>query len=138
MTVLTIIGTIVGIFLVYGFIVEINRYTKKRYKYEFFNWSNYIATVLGYWMIYYGENWYTAAAMSNGDLLNGEILMSIGVLLIYSVAHYNTKRTNIFFSLIVTPIQLILYAGLAIVSFFALLIAMAFFSQTRPVYILNK
>ena len=138
MFVLKIIVFLIALFLVYRFIVEVNEYTMKKYSYEFFNWGNYFASAAGYGFIYFGNNWYTDALKNGGDLLNGELLVLIGFILIVSVVTYNVKMTSILIGLTLSIIQLILYIGFAIAGFFILIMAIAFFAQIRPVYSINE
>ncbi|QOY53205.1 hypothetical protein [Candidatus Sulfurimonas baltica] len=138
MLVITIIGFIVAIITVYSLVLWVNEYSVKRYRYEFFNFSNYLATAIGYGMIYFGEGWYREALANNQDILNGQVLIVIGFLLVVLVIYSNIKNTSFIFGVVMTVIQLALYAVLAVVGFYVLLAAMAFFSQTKPVYSINR
>ena len=138
MLVITIIGFIAAIITVYSLVLWVNEYSVKRYRYEFFNFSNYLATAIGYGMIYFGDSWYKEAVVNNKDILNGQVLIVIGFLLVVLVIYSNIKNTSFIFGVVMTVIQLALYAVLAVVGFYVLLLAMAFFSQTKPVYSINR
>ena len=137
MVVLGIIIAIVLIIVLYLFIQKINSYSLKKYQYEFFNVGNYVASAVGYVLIFYGHSWYESAVKMNGDILNGILLMLIGIVPILAVVLINIKETSTEFALVLSIVQQILYAALAVIGFFALLIAIAFVMQTRPVYNLN-
>ena len=137
MLVLTIIGVIAGIIILSLFVSWINRYTYATYYYEFFNFSNYVVTGIGYFLIYFGIDWYEKALIKNGDLLNGQLMMSIGAVLILGVFINHVKRTNFLFALVVGIFQIILYIPLAYLGAFVLLAMFAFVMDTKPVYRIN-
>lgn len=137
MLVLKIIGALVAIFLVYLFVIWINGYTDKKYKYEFFNLGNYFVSALGYVLIYYGHDWYVSALEKNLDILNGQLIMGFGVMLLAGVVYYNIKNTSLSTGLALSVVQLLLYSVLAVVGFLALIMAIGYFSQTKPVYNVN-
>lgn len=85
MLVLSIIGIILAAFLLYLFIDYVNKYSQEKYSYQFFNWGNYIATAVGYALIYFGQSWYWKAFLNSGDTLNGLLLVLIGILLVVIV-----------------------------------------------------
>ncbi|HIP15398.1 MAG TPA: hypothetical protein EYG74_07910 [Sulfurimonas autotrophica] len=134
MLILSIIGIIVGIVLIYGFIIEVNRYTEKTYSYEFFNFANYSISAAGYVLIYYGYNWYEKALNTDQDILNGIILVGIGIILIGFVLYFNIKNTSIKLSILFSPIQQVLYAVFALFGLLAIVLMIAYFAQTKPVF----
>jgi len=83
------------------------------------------------WLIY--EN----ALKVNGDILNGLILIGIGILGLLYILVLNIRKTNFFMGLFGTLFQFIIYAALAIVGVIVFLIVSAIFSKTRAVYNLN-
>lgn len=126
-----------AIFLVYLFVIWINGYTDKKYQYEFFNLGNYFVSALGYVLIYYGHGWYVSALEKNLDILNGQLIMGFGVMLLVGVVYYNIKNTSLTTGLALSIVQLLLYIVLAVVGFLALIMAIGYFSQTKPVYNVN-
>jgi len=134
MLILSIIGIIVGIVLIYGFIIEVNRYTEKTYSYEFFNFANYGISAAGYVLIYYGYHWYEKALNTDQDILNGIILVGIGIILIGVVLYFNIKNTSIKLSILFSPIQQVLYAVFALFGLLAIVLMIAYFAQTKPVF----
>lgn len=138
MTVLSIIAVLVAALTLYGFIITINQYTNNKFSFEFFSWGNYAASAIGYASIIYGYNWYEDVLLKGGDLLNGQLLMSIGALLVLSVVYNNIKKSSLLFGIPMSFIQQMLYIPLTIVGFLALFGLFVFASQTRPVYNINK
>lgn len=134
MLILSIIGIIVGIVLIYGFIIEVNRYTEKTYSYEFFNFANYGISAAGYVLIYYGYNWYEKALNTDQDILNGIILIGIGIILIGFVLYSNIKNTSIKLSILFSPIQQVLYAVFALFGLLAIVLMITYFAQAKPVF----
>jgi len=78
MTVLIILGSIVVAFLIYLLIQKMNAYTKRVYNYKFFGWKSYLITSFSYALICSGIYFYDKASVTNGDLLNGQILFVLG------------------------------------------------------------
>jgi len=112
MLVLKIIGILIAAFLVYLLIIKVNEYTIQKYRYQFFNMANFLISAVGYGLLYFGYKWYMNALEKNQDLLNGQILIGIGVILILAVIYYNIKNTSgttgLAFSLIQAPIYSVL------------------------------
>lgn len=138
MLVLSIIGAIVAIILVYMFVTKVNSYTMKKYDYEFFNFITYGISAAGYVLIYYGHQWYQNAIADHSDSLNGVLIMLIGIVMISLIIYINFKNTPVKLSLMLTPVQQILYAALAVVGFMALVLGIAYLMQTKPVYQINN
>lgn len=137
MVVLGIIGLTLVALLIFWMVVVINEYSESTFDYQFFNLQNFTVACIGYAGLYFGNRWYENELAIHGDLLNGQILMGIGVLFLLWVFYINIKRTNIYLGLSVTVIQLVLYASLSVFALFALLLAAAMLMETRPVYNLN-
>jgi len=137
MVVLSIIGIIIALILVSLFIQASNEHSVKTYEYEIFNAGNFIVSVAGYLAIYFGNEWYSDALKEHGDLLNGELLMGIGVLFLLGVVYLNIKNTSLLYGLIMSFVMEILYAAATPVVLLVLLMAVAFFAETKPVYNIN-
>lgn len=138
MLVIKLIGFILIALLIYWIMIEINRYSYKQYKYDFFNMQNFVSTAIGYILLYFGNRWYASALKSGGDLLNGQIIIGIGTLFIFYVVYLNIKKTSFIFGLFFTGFQLLLYIGLSFIAFLVLVIGAAALSETKPVYVLNN
>ena len=138
MMVLSIIGIIIVLVLISLLIAYSNEYSSKVYGYEIFNSGNFIVSVLGYLAIYFGNDWYLEALKTGEDVLNGEVLTLVGIVFLLGVIITNVKRTSLFYGLVMSVVMEILYLAATPIVFFAVLIAMAFLSQTRPVYTINN
>lgn len=137
MMVLTIIGLILAALIVYMFVVWFNGYTKAKVNYEFFSNEHTIGYVLGYLIVYIGNN-----LMKNrwlDDPLNGAIIMGIGVVIIMMIMINNYVQTkNKFLALAGSIAQAVVYLPVAVVGFFVAIAIVAFFSQVKPVYSINS
>jgi len=137
MLVLKIIGILVAVLISYLIIDYLNNYTHKKYNYEFIDWNSYFVVAISYAFIYFGEKAYVHAVESNGDILNGQLLIGIGIIGLIIMLFINIKKTNFLVGVTGTVFQFAVYGVLAVVGLVAILIAGAFFSQTKPVYNLN-
>lgn len=138
MLVLSIIGIIVGIILVYGIVIHVNEYTLKKYDYEYFDLVTYGISAAGYVLIFYGNGWYQSALAADKDILNGILVMGIGVALILVVIYMNFKNTPAKLSILVTPLQQLFYAVFAVFGFLAVIFAIGYVAQTKPVFDISK
>ena len=138
MIVLGIIAAIIIIALLYLLIIKIDEYAYKVYHYEFFNMEHFIAVFTANLFIYFGHSWYQKAIAQSDDILNGTILMGIGTLIVVFVIYKNVKNTSLPLGLSVSIFQIVLYAAGSFLAFFAIIIAVAFFAQTKPVYNINN
>ncbi|MEA2091282.1 MAG: hypothetical protein U9O83_02820 [Campylobacterota bacterium] len=138
MTVLTIIGILTAAGALYWFISEVNGFTNTLYRYSIFNMSNYFSSVVAYAMIYGGSIVYNKAISSGGDVLNGQLLIVMGVIILISIFIYNVNRTSLVLGSILSIIQTLIYAPLATLGLFVFIVAIAYFSQTKPVYNINS
>ena len=134
MTVLYTIGFLAVVILLLLIVTYINDYSTKHYSYEFFSFGNLAVVAIAYLMLFYGDKWYSEELVKGGDILNGQILMGIGVLVISALVYVHIKNTSILFAAVVTPFQLIIYIPAAVLSIFAFIIVAAWLSETKPVY----
>lgn len=137
MVVLSIIGVLFAAGLLYSFITYVNEYSFKKYSYEVFNWTTYFLCIVGYVMIYFGYDLYQVAVEKHQDVLNGKLLIIIGIMFVLNVVSQNMVKTSKLFGLGISIVQLVLYIPLALVGVFAVLVMFAYFSQTKPVYNIN-
>ena len=138
MTVLIIVGFIVGMIGLYLVFEYLNDVSMKNYSYEFFSIGHLIQVMIGYWIIFFGNNIYMKAAKASGDLLNGQLLIAIGVVVVLIVVYKNFKAVPFLVALAFTILELIICAPLAVGAFFILVIAAAALAETKPVYVLNN
>ena len=138
MKVLTVIGILLLCYLLLMFINYINDKTYKKYKFKCIEMDFFFVYAVITGIAQYGKNWYFDELAIDGDILNGILLMSIAAALFIFILVLNIKRTTFFVGIGITLLQTIIFVPLAVVSFFVLLLALAFFSQTKPVYVINK
>ena len=137
MLVLQIIGILAAIVFVYLFVIWTNEYIEQKYNYTFFNMRNYLMSAVGYVLIYFGNEWYLSALQKHQDLLNGQLLIAFGVILLCIVIYFNIKNTSLFTGGLLSVVQLLIYSVLAYIGFLTLVLMVAYFSQTKPVYNVN-
>jgi len=138
MTVLTIIGILSLVAIVYMLMMLFDDYTYKNYNYEFFQWNSFIIMAGSYLSIFIGKDMYVKALANNGDILNGQLLIIFGAIALIYVFIINIKNTNLLVGTFGSIFQFTIYAVLTVISFFALLVIVLFLSQTKPVYVINK
>ncbi len=134
MTVLIILGVLAVIAILFVIVTWINDFTKRTYSYEFFSWGNLGVTALGYLLLFYGVKWFNEASTKGGDILNGQLLIGIGIIFILGVLYTHIKHTSFLFGIVVGIFQLIVYIPLSVISILALLAAVAWLTETKPVY----
>ena len=137
MLVLKIVGGLVLALLFYLLITWINAITFKKYNYEFITPSLAFLYACIYALLYFGRDYYIDAVLKDGDIWNGIILFSFGVITLLIRLILNMKLVGFFKGLFFTIVQVIIYipvTALAVVIIFFLLIAA---SGTKPVYNVN-
>lgn len=138
MLVLTIIGVLVGLFIVAMFITGSNEHALIKYGYEIFNYANFIVSVIGYVLIFFGYKWLMDDISNGGDTLNGAVLIGVGAIFLIYVVYTNIKNTSFIYGIVYTVFQTIIYIPSSYFAVIAVIMAIAFFSNTRPVYNLNR
>ncbi|MDM5270783.1 hypothetical protein PGH07_01175 [Sulfurovum sp. zt1-1] len=88
-------------------------------------------------MIFFGYRLYITALAKQGDILNGIIILLIGVALVATVVYFNVKNTSLQDGLGLSLLQAPIYSVLAVLALFVLIAMIAFFSETKPVYHIN-
>ena len=109
MTVLFILGFLAVIIVLYMIVIWINEYSQKYYEYEFFNVGSFIIIAIGYGLVWYGFTWFNEAVSVGGDILNGQILVGIGVMFVSGVFLNNIKNTSFGFGFVTGIFQLVLF-----------------------------
>ena len=137
MTVLIIMGLLLVVITIGVIIAMINGYSEKKFDYEFFNWANFAITSVGYCAIFFGNNWYEKALSSGGDILNGQILIAIGIIIVLWMFINNIRRTDFIFGTIIGVLQLIIYIPASVVCLLGVIMLLAWASETKPVVNLN-
>jgi hypothetical protein len=134
MLVLSIIAVIIALVLVVLFIGYTNNYSQRVYGYDIFNHYTFILSVIAYLSLYFGSKWYMSALESQGDTLNGALVMIIGASILLYVFEYNIKKTSFLYGVAMTCITEIVYAAATPVVFAFVLVAIAMLAETKPVY----
>lgn len=135
MFILSLIAIVLLALFIYMFIEWFNGYSQKTGNYRFFSFEHSIAYIAAYLCIFFGKNLMTSHWM--GDPLNGGILLVIGITILIVTILNNFKRTNRSLAIKGSLAQLILYVPITAVAVILLAAAVAFFSQTKPVYTIN-
>jgi hypothetical protein len=138
MIVLSIIGGIVGLMILSLIIMKLNEYSNTKYKYEIFNIGNFSIAFIANCALFFGNSWYQSALSTSGDLLNGQILISIGIVILLFIVYKNISNTSFEFGMPISIFQLLLYGVASVFLVFGILIALAWLGETKPVYNLNK
>ncbi|SFV64271.1 hypothetical protein MNB_SM-4-1678 [hydrothermal vent metagenome] len=138
MEVLAIIGFIAALIAVYIFLEYINKFTLRGYGYEFFSGAHMMQVIVGYWIIYFGNSVYVKALKDGVDLLNGQVLIAIGVVVVLVVIYKNFKAVPSALALLLTGLQLLIAVPLGVGAFIVLIMLIAAAAETKPVYVVNN
>lgn len=138
MTVLIVIGILIGCYLLFRFITYINNKTYAKYKFECIDIGSFGLYAIITGLAYFGNSWYLKELRLDGDILNGILIMSFAAILFILILLSNIKKTSFFVGIGITLLQTIILVPLSAVSLVLLLIATAYFSQTKPVYNINS
>jgi len=137
MLVLKIIAGITLLWLIYWSITTLNNKVWKKFKYNFFDSSNFVLAFISNLFIYFGREWYLEVLEKGGDLLNGMVLMGIGGIGLLLLIFLNIKGTNFIVGVVGSMIQLALFGIASFFAVFIVMLAIAFFANARPVYNIN-
>ena len=99
------------------------------FNYEFFSLYPYAIFSLMYILLYFGRKFYIEAALRDGDIWNGILLFSFGVIIFIIRFIKNIKIAGFFKGILYTTAQLIIYLPIAIFGFIAILFAMVVFAN---------
>lgn len=138
MLVLSLIALIAASAALYGFIVWFNHYTYEKARYTFFTMQHTAGMVLAYGMIFFGNRWFQNALTTNGDPLNGKLVMTIGVIILISIIVNNFKKVPLKYALMGSAVQLVLYIPITVAAVFIIAGLFAFLARTQPVFNLNE
>ena len=135
MFILSLIAIAIIAMLIYGFIKWFNKYSYEKEKYRFFTTEHTMAFVASYAIILIGY-----MAMKNNwldDWKNGAVILTIGVIIFILSIRNNFKNTSPSLAIKGSILQMIIYIPVAVAGIFVLLVAIAFFAETKPVYNIN-
>jgi hypothetical protein len=138
MTVLKIIGIFLFIGLIYFFIIKINSFSYKKYKYDFFSNELFFLYCLIYALLFFGYDLYIDAAKVDGDILNEILLFAFGVILLAIRLVLNIKIAKFFLGLFFTIVQFIIFIPIALGGLIVLIVILLIATQIKPVYNVNS
>ena len=138
MTVLKIIGIILFMGLIYFIIRKINSYSFRKYNYGFFSNELFFLYCVIYALLFFGYDLYTDAVKVDGDILNGILIFTFGVILFIVRLILNIKIAKFFFGVLLTLAQFIIYIPIALGGLIVLIILLLIASQIKPVYNVNS
>lgn len=133
MFMLTLIALLLAAAATYRFILWFNTYTRTHARYEFFTMEHSVAMVFSYAMLFFGKGW----MQTGDDWLNGAIVMGAGGLVLIGVLINNFLKTPRLFAIAGSLAQLILYIPIAIGAVIIIVAMLAWFAETKPVYVIN-
>ena len=137
MIVLSIIAVIIALIILYVSITSFNSWTNEKFKYTFFNWTNYTIISISYAFIALGVFLYLEASKVGGDVLNGYILISIGSLGVLGIILYNFSETSFIVAVLGSIFQLVMHLAFSLAGLIALVVMIGVASNTKPVYNVN-
>ena len=134
MLILKILAALAVLLILYFIAIEINKYTQKRYRFLFLNKTTLTTSLSGYGSLLVGYNWYVNTLEKHGDILNGQILIGVGTLLLFWTIYNNIKNTGLVVGTLFTLIQQLLYLMIGAGGLFILLVLVLVSAQAKPVY----
>ena len=105
MTVLMFIGVFLFMGLIYFFIRKINSFSFRKYNYGFFSSELFFLYCIIYALLFFGYDLYMDAVKENGDILNGILIFTFGVILLAIRLVLNIKIAKFFFGVLFTIIH---------------------------------
>ena len=134
MLILKILAVLAVLYMLYLIAIALNQFTQKRYGYLFLNPATLTTSLSGYGALFFGYSWYMNALDKHGDILNGQILIGIGILLLLWTIYSNIKNTGLLIGIVFTAIQQIIYLVVGTAGLFILLLLFAAYAEAKPVY----
>ena len=116
----------------------LNKYTWKKYSFKIFHKSSFGVSIVGYIFVYLGYISYENALKTSGDLLNGMVIIFIGIGLILYVVNQNIQRSSLFIGLVLSLLQGAVYIFVGYIGIYYLIMMIIIASQIRPVYVVNS
>ena len=137
MLVLKIIAGITLLWSLYWVITTLNEKVMQKFKYDFLDSGSFGIAFVSNLFIYFGHMWYLEAIEKSGDILNGMVLIGIGIVGLLLLTFINIKRTNFIIGITGSVIQIALFGIASFFAFFLIFLAFAFMANARPVYNIN-
>lgn len=142
MLVLKILEWLVIIFVVIAAASALNEKYIEKFQFAIFSKAMAIAQLITGLCFFFGKEWYIHAIKNKGDILNGQILIGLGVVigLITIITIY--QRTNFTYGTIGNVINLGSLAFFTFIGSYLFIIYVAsnifLFLTAKPVYVVNK
>lgn len=142
MLILKIIMVIAAISsLVFG-LSRFNLHCSRKFGHMFFTKSMFYATATALAFIVAGCVWRQSAVETNGDQLNGIVLIVIGTLIAFAMIVGNIRQTNLVYGIGGSIVQLGLFSVLAYVSITMMIVVLFFqflmLASAKRVYVINR
>ena len=98
---------------------------------------NYLK-ILIYALLFFGYDLYVDAVKEKGDILNGILIFTFGVILLAIRLVLNIKIAKFFFGILFTIIQFFIFIPIALGGLVILMIILLIASQIKPVFNVNS
>ncbi|MCZ4279598.1 hypothetical protein O4H49_02335 [Kiloniella laminariae] len=140
-----VLKIIIGIIILAGAFfsfLTFNNHCNRKFGYRFFTMTSFVIVGASLILISIGHEWRLDALKENGDILNGIILMIIGVLISMYLVFKNFKETNFVYGLGGSIVQLSIFGVLTYLGIVVLIITIAIFivgnMGAQRVYVVNR
>lgn len=127
---------IAALWLFWLAIVALNDWGETKTGHTFFTAGTIITASVGYWMLFFGYNWYQA---NKDDPLNGITLILLGAVVLAFLFYHqlNAAQEHQEAALLMTVLFFLLCIPMSVGLFIVLAVLVAWFSETKPVYVIN-
>lgn len=119
MLVLKIFGIFLVVCLIFNGISELNKSCKEKFNRSFISAETIGFQVVIGTFIFVGKSWYKSALTNNGDILNGQLLIGLGIISGIGYIIHLYKTTNFLYGTI-GMIIILLFLALYILAFILL------------------
>lgn len=119
-----------------------NLHCSRKFGHMFFTKSMFYATATALAFIVAGCVWRQSAVETNGDQLNGVVLIVIGALIACAMIFGNIRQTNLLYGIGGSIVQLGIFSVLAYVSITVMIVVLFFqflmVASAKRVYVINR
>ncbi|WP_322044111.1 hypothetical protein [Paraburkholderia sp. J67] len=140
-----VIKIFIGLAIIFGLYTGVKRFNilcNDKFGHVFFTKHAFIATIAALILILIGNWWRQSAAQSHGDVLNGIIIMALGLAIAGYMIVVNVRETDIVYGVGGSVVQLGAFFILAYLAIPLMIVAafFCFFANARvvPVRVVNK
>ncbi|EJG1885594.1 hypothetical protein BS049_RS22960 [Vibrio parahaemolyticus] len=131
MLVLEIVGGLLVVAAILFLLHSFDKHYDRKFGHRFFKLSAFIILAVAVGFEWGGQLWYESALKEGGDTLNGVACMAIGAVIVSGVVIYNLKKTNLFYGLLGSIVQVAILGTLAYLSI-PIFIALVIFRIIAP------